>query len=587
LLCVITAGPAGQTASDTALGRGLTALHNFEYEEANEAFNQARRADPQLVLAYWGEAMTYHQALWRRENLDEARRILGQLGPTPEARAARTQDPRVRGLMGAVDALYGPGDAATRRQNYVTAMARLHTSFPQDDDVAAFYGLALLSTASRGLIGSSETGEGFGRALAGSAIQTQAAALFNEVLARNPAHPGALHYLIHAYDDPEHARLALDAARRYATVANGASHALHMPAHVFLQLGMWHEAEQSDRASFDASREWVARKQLPPTLQNFHALAWRQYELLQMGQFKDAQSTIDQIEPVVKAGAATASPGHPGEHQPLVSDLASMRARYAIEARRWDTLAGSTTFGNVYELFAIGMSAARTGNARAVEVVRQKLAERATAPEEGDLRPAIAIMEREMAALVEQANGRASAALEILSAAAASELALPAPLGLPAPIKPAPELLGEALVDAGRPRDAIEPFRSVLRVHANRSLSVLGLARAAAASGDQNLAREQYRQLLASYDKADGDIAELKEARTALASAPVAAARATSFVPWAAAGVVAVAVGIWGITRGSGGSGGSKGSGGSGDSRTVKQTKSRRGGKSAPALRRG
>jgi tetratricopeptide (TPR) repeat protein len=266
-----------------------------------------------------------------------------------------------------------------------------------------------------------------------------------------------------------------------------------------------------------------------------------------------------------------------------VSDLSSMRARYAIETRRWDTLAAATTFGNVNELFAIGMSAARTGNARAAEVVRQKLAERATAPEEGDLRPAIAIMEREMAALVEQANGRSGAALEILAAASASELALPAPLGLPAPIKPAPELFGEALLDAGRPRDAIEPFRSVLRVHANRSLAVLGLARAAAASGDQNLAREQYRLLLASYDKADADLAEVKEARAALAATPVVAARATNIVPWVAGGVLAVAGGIL-VTRGSRGSRGSEGSEGS---RAVKQTKSRRGGKSAPALRRG
>ena len=480
-----SAGQAGENA-ESLLRRGLTALHNFEYEDANESFAQARRLDPRLVLAYWGEAMTYHQALWRRENLDEARRILALLGPTPEARAAKTRDPRdllTRGLLGAVEALYGPGDAATRRQTYVAAMARLHTSFPQDDDVAALYGLALLSTASRGLIGTSETGEGFGRALAGSAVQAQAAALFNEVLVRNPAHPGALHYLIHAYDDPEHARLALDAARRYATVANGASHALHMPAHVFLQLGMWHEAEQSDRGSFDASREWVARKRLPLTLQNFHALAWRQYELLQLGQFKDAQSTIDQIEPVVRGSDATAQAGHPGEHQPLVSDLASMRARYAIETRRWETLAASTTFGNVNELFAIGMSAARTGNARAAEVVRQKLAERATAPEEGDLRPAIAIMEREMAALVEQANGRAAAALVILAAAAAS--------------------------------------------------------------GEAALARESYQALLSNYAGADAGLADIQEARAALNTPiPASSGRSMSML-WVLLGGAASAVLVW------------------------------------------
>src|SRR5262245_19523245 len=108
LLFALIAGPAAQARSGTALDRGMTALHNFEYEDANEAFGEARRADPQQVLAYWGEAMTYHQALWRRENLDEARRILALLGPTPEARAAKARDPRARGLLEAVEALYGP-----------------------------------------------------------------------------------------------------------------------------------------------------------------------------------------------------------------------------------------------------------------------------------------------------------------------------------------------------------------------------------------------------------------------------------------------------------------------------------------------
>jgi len=532
---------------ETVFRRGMTALHNFEYEDANEAFALVRQRDPSFALAYWGEAMTYHQTLWRRENPDAARQVLARLGPTPEARLAKANTARDRGLLGAIDVLFGAGDPAARRQNYAAAMGRLYKTFPDDDDIGALYGLALMGTASRGLIGASEGPEGFGRALAGSAIQKEAAEIFTGVLSRDSHHAGALHYLLHDYDDPDHARLAFDAARTYARVANGASHALHMPAHIFLQLGLWHDASDSDRAAFDASTAWVARKQLPQTLRNYHALSWLQYELLQLGRFKDAQASIGEIEPVVRAGAA-AQAGHDGTHQPLTSDLASMRARYAIETRQWNLMASATQFGNVNDLFAIGISAARTGNIRAAQLAQQTLAQRADAPEEGDLRPAIRIMEREMAALLELAGGRTANAIEILETATRAELALPAPLGLPAPIKPAPELLGEVLLDAGRPVEAGPHFESALKLHANRSLSVLGRARAAARSGDTATARQRYQELLANYDHADPDIPEVAEARAAISPA-AAPAPARNFSPWIAGGVVVSALAIWWGTK--------------------------------------
>lgn len=568
LLCGWAVSAAAQNRAEdpeAIFSRGMTALHNFEYEDANEAFALARRLDPAFVLAYWGEAMTYHQTLWRRENVEAAREVLSQLGSTPEVRAAKANTPRARGLLSAVEELFGVGDASARRQRYATAMARLYASLPDDDDVGALYGLAFMGTMSRGLIGGSEAPEGFGRALAGSAIQTDAAKVFNGILARNPLHPGALHYLLHDYDDPEHARLALDAARRYATVAQGSSHALHMPAHIFLQLGLWHDAAASDRAAFDASKAWVARKQLPATLQNYHALAWLQYELLQLGRYQDARATIEEIEPVVRASAsaaATAQPGRDGMHQPLFSDLSSMRARFAIETRRWNLMAGETQFGNVNDLFAIGISAARTGNKQAAQTVQQALAQRADSPQEGDLRPAIRIMEREIAALLELTGGRAENAIEILRDAASSELALPAPLGLPAPIKPAPELLGEVLLDAGRPAEAAPHFESVLKLHGNRSLSLLGRARAAAKTGDTATARKRYQELLDNYDRADADVAEVAEARSALAVAAAPAAPMNIGV-WISFGAVFSAVVWWGVTRGSRGSRRSRGSRGS------------------------
>jgi tetratricopeptide (TPR) repeat protein len=235
-------------------------------------------------------------------------------------------------------------------------------------------------------------------------------------------------------------------------------------------------------------------------------LAWLQYALLQRGRYRDASAVIGELEPVVKASGLV----------PLLSDLASMRARLAIETQRWPLMATERTFANVDDLFAIGVSAARSRTMDSAEMARQGLAARAQSAREGDLRPAIAIMEREVAALIEHAAGRSDRAIEILHAAVQAELALPAPLGLPEPVKPAPELLGELLLETGRPREAVAAFEQGLQRNRNRSLSVLGLARAYAALGEGERARERYRDLLTSYDEADGDVAEVSEAKRAL-----------------------------------------------------------------------
>lgn len=484
--------------ASSPLARGLTALHNFEYEEANAAFVEARQADPRLAMAYWGEAMTYSQLLWRNENVEAGRAALARLAPTPEARVAAAAG-RDRALIAAADALFSIGDETQRHHRFRESMAAAARDYPHDPDVVSLYALALLASTSRGLIGS---GDSRAEGLAGSSLQRDVAAMLQRVLAEHPRHPGALHYLLHTYDDPAHAHLALNAAKTYAQVAETASHALHMPAHIFLQLGRWSDAAASDQAAYRASADWVRDRQLPAALRNYHALSWLQYELLQLGRYREARAAIDEIAPVA---AGTPAAAHDGSHQPLLSDLSSMRGRYVIETRQWDFLSGVTTFGNVNDLFAIGMSAAM-GNIARVDIaqrVQQELLARSRAPEQGDLRPAIAIMEREMAALVAVARGARAEAMEILRAAARDEAALPPPFGLPIPIKPAAELLGEQLLEAGRADAASAAFDAVLKRYPNRSLAVLGRARAAAKAGDAAGARRYYAQLAANFAQAD------------------------------------------------------------------------------------
>jgi tetratricopeptide (TPR) repeat protein len=548
--CVLPSAAAARATGQSpdarlSYARGLAALHLFEYQDANEAFLEAQRLDPGLAMAYWGEAMTYNQTLWRKEDIAAGRRALARLGQSPAARASKAGTAKEKALIAGVEILFGDGDSATRHRRYADAMARAYTQAAEDPDVASFYALALLGTMSRSLIGHDDAHEGRTAGLAGSEVQKHVGEILSAVLKSQADHPGALHYLLHNYDDPAHASLGLAAARRLAAgddIARGSSHALHMPSHIFLQLGMWRDAAASDRAAFDASTAWIARKRLGPEARNYHALGWLEYELLQRGRYRAARQTIDELEPVVKATGLV----------PLLSDLASMRARYAIETRQWETMGRERNFANVDDLFAIGVSAARLRDPDLAERARQGLASRATSEREGDLRPAIAIMEREVAALIELGAGRTGPAVEILQAAARAELELPPPLGLPEPVKPAPELLGEVLLEAGRPREAIEPFEHALRRNPNRSLSVLGLARAHAALGETDASRARYRELLANYDEADPDLPELDEARRALdtPTAPLATQsdsrlRLSAVIALGAAALITVAVVIY------------------------------------------
>ena len=123
-------------------------------------------------------------------------------------------------------------------------------------------------------------------------IRRQAGAIAEKVFARNPKHPGAAHYILHAYDHGSLASKALPAARAYAKIAPAASHALHMPAHAFLQVGLWDEAAAADQASWNASIAWAKRRGLPITSRDYHSLTWLQYEWAQQGRFSKTKEAI-------------------------------------------------------------------------------------------------------------------------------------------------------------------------------------------------------------------------------------------------------------------------------------------------------
>jgi tetratricopeptide (TPR) repeat protein len=356
------------------------------------------------------------------------------------------------------------------------------------------------------------------------------------VFARNPQHPGAAHYILHAYDHGTLASKALPAARAYAKIAPQASHALHMPAHAFLQLGFWDEAAASDEASWNASIAWAKKRGLPITSRDFHSLSWLQYEWTQQGRFSKTKEAIAFVDEAMKAQAGLKTrlydptPQHAGGHgygeqseigrgnneAALRNDRGSMRARYIIESERWSDMKGQSTFDNIEELFALGLSAVNRGDAPRVRVVIDEFKKASAPSQPAELREQAAIMLSEMEALDRFAQGRQAEAFALMDRAAALQARMPRPIGRPFPVKDVNELYGELLLQANRAKEAITWFNRSLERTPNRSRALFGLARAYRNAGDAANARAAYKRFLTNYRLADAGLLEVTEAREAL-----------------------------------------------------------------------
>jgi len=258
--------------------KGLLLLHSFEYDDALEAFKLAQEIDPQMPMAYWGEAMTYNHSLWSEQNYDEARNTLAKLDEIDLNEKATELE---RDLIAAVQLLYERNkEKEERDQAYSEFMKGLTQKYPANHEVAAFYAISLLGVSPQDR---NET-----RYEAGASIA-------RKIIQENPNHPGALHYLIHSYDDPNHAALALDAANAYAKVAPDASHALHMPSHIYAALGMWDEVISSNINSYGASVSRKERKNLDNDALGYHAFHWLAYGYLQKENTEEAKKMVLQM----------------------------------------------------------------------------------------------------------------------------------------------------------------------------------------------------------------------------------------------------------------------------------------------------
>jgi tetratricopeptide (TPR) repeat protein len=504
-------------------------LHSFEYDDAIEAFRQAQRADPAFAMAYWGEALAYNQPLWFNEDVSKARAALAKLGATASARQARAPTERERLYLDAVEKLYGDGPKASRDRAYADRMGELSRRFPDDDEAAAFYALALLATIPSG-----------GR---DQAVSLKAGGIALAILEKNAQHPGAAHYALHAFDDGEHAARGLNAARTYARIAPASSHARHMPSHVFLPLGMWDEAAASDESAFAASVDLAKRKGLSAAQYDFHSLSWLQYEYLQQGRFTKAREAMRQVETAIGSagsGGSTGSrgsagsrgsrgsnpsnpPNHPNHVESeigrgfnplsLKSELASMKARLVVESGDWALMTGQGSFDNIDELFALGAASVRLGDKGRADAALEHLGNAATSIPDRDAKEIAQIMRDELDGLMRETARDKPGSLAAFARAAALEAKRPKPIARPYPVKPAAELYGEALLRAGDAAGAVVQFQASLARTPRRAASLLGLARAAKGAGKPAEAAKAAKEFLAIWHAADGTRPELAEAR--------------------------------------------------------------------------
>jgi tetratricopeptide (TPR) repeat protein len=475
-LGTVTFPNSGNSASQEPFLRGIALLHSFEYVDAAEAFREAQEADDDFALAYWFEALTHHHPLWGQHDREAALGVLARLARTPGERldAAPVHE---RAWGEAVEALYG----STERSEYVlahaAAMRRLAAERPADPEAAAFASVAVQGLALERPPAELET------------LLDEAAALAQRVYEQNPDHPGATHYLIHAYDTPSRAPRGVHAARTYAALAPAAQHALHMPSHIFVQLGLWEDAIASNRQAWAASRAWVARREAPPSELDFHSLTWLQYAYLQAGRTEEARAILDTARAVLG--------DDPADYPDARYAQATLAFQFAANTGEWhlvpnaevaapnDNSARQAGFAATHQ-YQVAAARAMRGDTSTVVArrIRADMAPGSRLAQAGasdDARRGAEIRAAQLEGLAARAAGNLDRAIERFRVAADLQAMLP-PVGPPYVI-PSEELLGEALNQAGRYAEAESAFKEAVARRPNRRQALAGLARARAGGG--------------------------------------------------------------------------------------------------------
>jgi tetratricopeptide (TPR) repeat protein len=469
---------SGSATAQPLFLEGVKALHSFQWVEAGIAFRAAQAADPTFAMAYWGEAMSYNHPLWAQQDTATAKAVLERFAATPKGQLAKLTLEHEKDWFRAIHALYyTKGDKLVRDTAYANFMAGMSERWSDDHEAQIFYALSLLGKVRPG-------DKGYRR-------QAKAASIALKIFAENERHPGAAHFIIHAFDDPDHAILAYPAAITFAGIAPAAAHALHMPSHIFVQLGMWDRAVKSNIDAYAAAMRVVKELNSEEGGEDFHTLSWLAYAYLMLGDDKNANIQLDRSQEALDRNEGS---------RRVMAGVLNMRARHILESNMTPKLKleKESTVAGMHQnwVATIGMTAARNKDYKTAKAAQKrlgKLKDRAKGNEYNVKK--LTILENQVAALTYQAKGNSKAAISSAETAARIELDIGAPSGPPDPLKPALELLAEILLDANKNEEALTAFEKSLAWIPNRTPSTLGLARAAHMTGRHDLAKEKYREI--------------------------------------------------------------------------------------------
>lgn len=436
-------------------------------------------------MAYWGLAMSSYRPLWDgadQKALNKGRHFLDQI--QKDWPVSQREHEYIDALAIIFSDNHSSGDE--RIAHYSRAMAEIAKHYPDDGEAQAFYALSLLALPDDD-----------------TKIREQVIAILNKLMVVQPEHPGAVHYLIHAADTAELAPQGLEAARRYAKIAPDSSHALHMPAHIFVRLGLWQESVDSNLAAAASAAEATRNHMGEPQYQ-FHAMDFLDFSYLQLGEEAKAQQVVEDLSKVT------------GGSEGWIRNLrVILGTRNLLELHRWKDALAFTPQGDAFEfqlVYALrSIAAARTGDSHAAEENYKDL-KKSMKQKRGRDNRLEDYRRQEVEAWVAFAKRDNKKAIKLMRSAADKQDAEDSGDFT----VPAREMLADLLMELHQPAQALGEYESVLKVSPNRFNDLYGAAAAAQMAGDSAKARSYSSKLRENCPPA-ADRKELQKIKTVAA----------------------------------------------------------------------
>jgi hypothetical protein len=490
-------------AAQTEFDLAMAYYHSFAWELYTAPLDRALQADPTCGMAHWLRALGMLDSpfTWpvplSPQVLEEGQAALDA------ARATGLKTQRERDYVDALAAFYRDHDKLnhrTRAKAFEDAMAGVASRYPEDTEATILYALVLSVN--------------FDPSDKKYTNQLKAAGILEPIMLKQPEHPGAAHYLIHSYDYPPIAPKGLNAAKRYSKIAPDASHALHMPSHIFSRVGYWRESIAANRASAKAAKSSIPNR--------VHAYDYLVYAHLQLGQDRAAKEVIAEAQQIRQVSDAFAS----------AYGFAAMPARYALERHAWKEAANLTLSpgaeaypwkkypqAEAINAFARGIGAAYAGNPSAARVEfdrLQRLRDSAAAMKLAYWVGQIDIQAELVRGTATFAEGKRAERIGIVRAAAAREDASEKHVVTPGPLKPGREILADLLMQDGKPADALREYEAVIAKEPNRLGPTTGAAQAAKKAGEAKKAAYHAKRVVALTATSDSARPEIAQAKRVL-----------------------------------------------------------------------